>query len=104
MKLLTRAIPERFVIVISVLFLRNLEWQFVGCGFAGEGINVQIVSPETLSICGPGNVGEIWISGPSRALGYWGKPELSNAFLFFRSTPDTPSESSASKMISMNRV
>src|SRR5579871_136956 len=34
---------------------------------------VRIVSPDSRRPCGAGDVGEIWISGPSVAQGYWGK-------------------------------
>jgi amino acid adenylation domain-containing protein len=36
---------------------------------------VLIVNPETHIGCGPGEVGEIWVSGPSVAQGYWNRPE-----------------------------
>jgi acyl-CoA synthetase (AMP-forming)/AMP-acid ligase II len=36
---------------------------------------VLIVHPETLMPCTNDEVGEIWTSGPSRAAGYWQKPE-----------------------------
>ncbi len=38
-----------------------------------------IVHPETRRICSEGEVGEIWISGPSAAQGYWNHPELNEA-------------------------
>ena len=46
----------------------------VGCG---EGTNqtILIVDPETRLERGPEAVGEIWISGPSVAAGYWKRPE-----------------------------
>ncbi|MET0624410.1 MAG: AMP-binding protein, partial [Pyrinomonadaceae bacterium] len=47
----------------------------VGCGSAVDGQEVVVVDPETLSRCEPGRVGEIWVSGPSVAQGYWGQPE-----------------------------
>jgi Acyl-CoA synthetases (AMP-forming)/AMP-acid ligases II len=34
---------------------------------------VRIVSPDSLRPCSAGDVGEIWISGPSVAQGYWRK-------------------------------
>ncbi|MGO9450870.1 MAG: fatty acyl-AMP ligase [Candidatus Binataceae bacterium] len=46
----------------------------VGCGRAQLGTQVRIVDPETLLECDPDQVGEIWISGPSIAKGYWKKP------------------------------
>lgn len=36
---------------------------------------VIIVDPDTLTPCPPERVGEIWVSGPSVARGYWKRPE-----------------------------
>ena len=40
---------------------------------------IVIVDPETLRQCSSEQVGEIWISGPSVAKGYWNRPEETNA-------------------------
>jgi len=57
----------------------------VGCGQCLSDQTVLIVNPETLNICEPGKVGEIWVSGPSVGRGYWNKPQetemLFNAYL-----------------------
>jgi acyl-CoA synthetase (AMP-forming)/AMP-acid ligase II len=37
---------------------------------------VVVVNPETRERLGPGEIGEIWVSGESVTLGYWEKPEL----------------------------
>jgi acyl carrier protein len=46
---------------------------------------VSIVDPETSRICSEGTVGEIWVSGPTVAGGYWRRPDQSsetfNAFI-----------------------
>ena len=47
----------------------------VGCGRALEDQKVVVVDPESLIRCPPDQVGEIWVSGPSVAKGYWGQPE-----------------------------
>ncbi|MBS9536055.1 fatty acyl-AMP ligase [Mycobacterium sp. M1] len=47
----------------------------VGCGRLLDGQHVVIVDPVTCAPCGPDEVGEIWIAGPSVAKGYWGRPE-----------------------------
>ena len=47
----------------------------VGCGAATGDTIVRIVDPETLRPCGPDQVGEIWVSGPGVATGYWNRPE-----------------------------
>ncbi len=51
--------------------------ELVGCGFALPGHSVEIVDPETHEALGERAIGEIWLSGPSAAQGYWGKPEES---------------------------
>ncbi len=38
--------------------------------------NVAIVNPETREICGDNVIGEIWVSGPCVASGYWRRPEV----------------------------
>ena len=43
----------------------------VGCGTSLPDQKIAIVHSETLTICQPGEVGEIWVSGPSIAQGYW---------------------------------
>lgn len=59
--------------------------ELVGCGDAGHGLKVRIVNPDTLNLCTPDEIGEVWASGGSVAKGYWGKPEQSeetfNAFI-----------------------
>ncbi|HEX7312965.1 MAG TPA: amino acid adenylation domain-containing protein [Pyrinomonadaceae bacterium] len=47
----------------------------IGAGRAGGGTRVEIVDPEAGEPCGPERVGEIWVSGPGVASGYWNRPE-----------------------------
>lgn len=47
----------------------------VGCGRSQLWTEVVIVDPESLTRCPPNRVGEIWVSGPSVAQGYWNRPE-----------------------------
>jgi amino acid adenylation domain-containing protein len=47
----------------------------VGCGHAWLEQRIAIVDPESGSELPPGGIGEVWISGPSVAAGYWGRPE-----------------------------
>jgi acyl-CoA synthetase (AMP-forming)/AMP-acid ligase II len=47
----------------------------VGCGHAVADTRVVIVNPESLTACAPDEVGEIWVSAPSVAEGYWNRPE-----------------------------
>ena len=57
----------------------------VGCGQCLSDQKVLVINPETLNICEPGKVGEIWVSGPSVGQGYWNKHQetetLFNAYL-----------------------
>ncbi len=43
----------------------------VGCGYSWRSDRVVIVDPQTLKALPPESVGEIWVSSPSVALGYW---------------------------------
>ena len=45
----------------------------VGCGAGDAGQDVVIVDPETGVPCAVGEIGEIWVSGPHVAQGYWKK-------------------------------
>jgi acyl-CoA synthetase (AMP-forming)/AMP-acid ligase II len=46
-----------------------------GCGAPLQGQLLRIVNPETREPCNAGEVGEIWVSSPSVAQGYWHRPE-----------------------------
>jgi len=52
-----------------------LTCQAIGCGQGARDQQIAIVNPDTLRRCGPGEVGEIWLSSPSVARGYWRKPQ-----------------------------
>src|SRR6185369_13917361 len=47
---------------------------FVSSGEALPDEEVEIVDPMSATRCAAGRVGEIWVSGPSVARGYWGRP------------------------------
>jgi len=49
--------------------------ELVGCGGTLLGQRIAIVHPELLTECSPGEVGEVWVSGPSIAQGYWQRPQ-----------------------------
>ena len=50
--------------------------RLVGCGSAWMGQRIEVVDPVSADLSPPGRVGEIWISGPSVAGGYWLQPEI----------------------------
>ncbi len=52
------------------------ERAVVSCGQVLNTQQLVIVDPQTSAKLPEGTVGEIWLSGPSTASGYWRKPEL----------------------------
>jgi acyl-CoA synthetase (AMP-forming)/AMP-acid ligase II/predicted NAD/FAD-binding protein/thioesterase domain-containing protein/acyl carrier protein len=57
--------------------LRLGDHRVVGCGRPAENVKVAIVDPKTRRRCSADGVGEIWVSSPSKAGGYYQQPELS---------------------------
>lgn len=49
----------------------------VGCGKVVSGHRLEIVDPETRLVLPDGEIGEVWVAGPSVAQGYWGLPDVS---------------------------
>lgn len=50
---------------------------------------IRIVNPETLTRCQADQIGEVWVSGPSIALGYWNQaPETASIFGPYLSDPE----------------
>lgn len=49
--------------------------QLVSCGGTAADQQVVIVNPETRTVCGPSEVGEIWVTGKSVTSGYWKRAE-----------------------------
>jgi acyl-CoA synthetase (AMP-forming)/AMP-acid ligase II len=47
----------------------------VSCGEIVGGQDVRIVDPIAAAPCDSAHIGEVWVSGPSVAQGYWAKPE-----------------------------
>jgi amino acid adenylation domain-containing protein/non-ribosomal peptide synthase protein (TIGR01720 family) len=53
------------------------EYTLVGCGQSLVNQEIAIVDPASLQPCSAGQIAEIWVSGPSVATGYWGRPKES---------------------------
>ncbi len=47
----------------------------VGCGQAIPDSTIAIVDPESMTMCAPDEVGEIWVAGGSVGRGYWDRAE-----------------------------
>lgn len=57
----------------------SLNNHIVSCGMAMAGQSVRIVHPDSGLLCVDGQEGEIWVTGPSVAQGYWQREEESKA-------------------------
>ena len=64
--------------VVTAIRPVSLE-KSVSCGSPRFGMEVIIADPSQLTEMPDGEIGEIWISGPSVAKGYWNRPEETNA-------------------------
>ena len=64
----------------------------VSCGRTMLDQQIIIVHPDTLNPCEPDEIGEIWVSGPSIAQGYWNNPiDTKQAFqAFIQDTGEGP--------------
>jgi acyl-CoA synthetase (AMP-forming)/AMP-acid ligase II/acyl carrier protein len=51
----------------------------VSCGRSWLDQKIEIVDPETFTPCPAGKIGEIWVSSPSVAIGYWKQSENTEA-------------------------
>ena len=50
----------------------------VSAGSLHPNLRMEVVQPKSLQRCPPDQIGEIWLSGPSVATGYWNLPEVTN--------------------------
>ena len=64
--------------------------QIVSCGVPLAGIDVKIVDAEQHVALKPGHIGEIWIAGDGKCLGYWNNPELTLKQFRARLVDDSP--------------
>ena len=69
----------------------NTKKVLVGCGNVHGDHDVRIVNPETLTLCSPEEIGEIWISGGSVAAGYWNRvQQTQDTFQAYLTTGEGP--------------
>src|ERR1700727_1226625 len=66
--------------------------QIVSCGTPLPGIDVKIVDPEQHIALEAGLIGEIWVAGNGKCLGYWENPELTQKQFRARIVDDSPYE------------
>jgi thioester reductase-like protein len=64
--------------------------QIVSCGSPLPSVDVKIVDPEMHFALKPGQVGEIWVAGSGKCLGYWNNPELTLKQFRARLVDDSP--------------
>ena len=64
--------------------------QIVSCGIPLPGLDVKIVEPEQHFALEPGRIGEIWLAGSGKCLGYWNNPELTLKQFRARLVDDSP--------------
>ncbi|MEM9275439.1 MAG: AMP-binding protein [Cyanobacteria bacterium P01_F01_bin.143] len=54
----------------------------VSCGRSWLEQDIAIADPESLTVCPPEKIGEIWVSGKNVAQGYWNKSETTKSTFF----------------------
>src|ERR1700733_12107596 len=64
--------------------------QIVSCGTPLPGLDVRIVDPEQHVALTAGHIGEIWIAGSGKCLGYWNNPERTLKQFRARLVDDSP--------------
>jgi len=64
--------------------------QIVSCGTPLPSMDVRIVDPDQHVALEPGQIGEIWIAGSGKCLGYWNNPELTLKQFRARLVDDSP--------------
>jgi len=68
---------ENKVVIVSGSEKPDGTMRLLGCGFpARQCVNIQIVDPDKRISLGEDTVGEIWINSPSKAMGYFGKDDV----------------------------
>ena len=68
----------------------DMAKQVVSCGVPLAGLDLKIVDPEGHFALEPGRVGEIWLAGKGKCLGYWNNSELTLKQFRARLVDDRP--------------
>jgi acyl-CoA synthetase (AMP-forming)/AMP-acid ligase II len=74
----TTAMEQNRVVVAAPNLTEGVRL-LAGCGQKIGATKIAIADSETLTRCNTNEVGEIWISDPSVAQGYWQRPEVTKA-------------------------
>ena len=69
------ALKQNRVVKASTDSLHKDIRTYIGSGPPPSGLRVVIAHPDLRTMCSPGEIGEIWASGPSIAQGYWQRTE-----------------------------
>ena len=75
---------------IREVFEIDAATQIVSCGAPLAGLDLKIVDPEGHRSLAPGQIGEVWVAGRGKCLGYWNNPELTLKQFRARIVDDTP--------------
>jgi len=70
---------------------RDEQVSLSSCGKPLKGIGLRIVDPQTATVLGERQIGEVWLSGKSSCRGYWRRPQLTREV--FRNTVNDPEDS-----------
>ncbi|EFC47786.1 non-ribosomal peptide synthetase [Naegleria gruberi] len=80
---------NQYIIKNGTVEQTQTHQKFVNCGVNyDENQSIKIVDPESSTEMENGKVGEVWLSSPSVAQGYWEKPELSQEVFHARVVGD----------------
>ncbi|MEW6737400.1 MAG: condensation domain-containing protein, partial [Acidobacteriota bacterium] len=74
--------------IVEALPAQPYAVKLIGCGQSPVNQQIVIVDSETATLCPSGQVGEIWVTGPAIAQGYWHRPE-ETAYAFQAYLADT---------------
>jgi pimaricinolide synthase PimS1 len=78
-RLSAEALEQNRVVPADATTPKSTTRTVASCGVPRPGTDLRIVDPATERTCAPDTVGELWISSPSVGLGYWRRPEETEA-------------------------